>query len=354
MASANKLALQGYGKTAAVMLASIALLSCTLPQPSPSQPGRQSVALASRDNLLQWHDATHKAYYGLKGPVNMLVVEPVELEQSTTDEPLPQEAMFTWQLQFNQQGRLLRRSRVGGEALFETVYEYRADGKSLQRVVSYYDGKPWRSSEYMYKDDMLTQVAFRDHSRNDRFAINIFRQPTAQGWFEIQVPLEKIDLPVYNQFHDDGMLVWSSKGGVNNGLGDLYTIATVDNVVSSSVLNRDTAQMAGQGGYRYRYDDAGLLVAVESYSAHGNALFHTTAYEYNDLQLLVSERTKVTGESVFNEAADAAVDYRYRSIDQHGNWLQRTLTYQSGVHRLTVTETRSIRYFAASDAENAG
>ena len=354
MASANKMPLLRYIRVATGLLLAIVLVCCaTLEQP-PSRPTLETVTLESRESLLQWHDATHKSYYALKGPVELLVIKPVKIQQSGSASELPDSAGFTWQLRFNKLGRLLHKKRISNDVPFETIYEYRKDGKTLRRVVTNYDGELWRTSDYQYQDDTLAKVEFIDHSSNDRFSIRIYRQKTPLGWFEIQMPVEKIDIPVYDEFHQDGMLVWSSKGGINNGLGALCYIATVDNVISSSVVNRDTPQMKGQGGYRYRYYGNGLLKAVESYSAHGNDLFHTTTYQYDDLQLLVSEQKTVTGGSVFNEAADAAVDYHYHTVDQHGNWLQRTLTYKSGPRQQTITEKRSISYFTDGVAENDG
>jgi hypothetical protein len=69
------------------------------------------------------------------------------------------------------------------------------------------------------------------------------------------------------------------------------------------------------------------------------------------LQLLKSERKVVTGDSVFNEVANASVEYHYQTVDRHGNWLQRTLQYQSGNRQASIVEARSIEYF---DHEKAG
>jgi phage antirepressor YoqD-like protein len=197
----------------------------------------------------------------------------------------------------------------------------------------------------VYQNGKLAKVQYADHVNNDRFAVQVRRQHTPQGWFETQTPVGKVNVPVYHEFQPGNQLVWASKGGINNGLSSMYYIQTADSVNSSSVANRNTPYMSGQGGYRYHYYDNGLLQSVESYNAHDNGLFHTTTYQYNDLQLLKSERKVVSGDSVFNEVANASVEYHYLSVDRNGNWLRRMLQYQSGNRQASLVEARSIEYF---------
>jgi len=255
-----------------------------------------------------------------------------------------------WRLWFNRQGRLTRKQRVAAEPgpEFETVYEYEPDGQSLKRIVSQLDEKPWRSSDYIYKKGELIQVDYADQTNNDRFRVKHARQNVENGWFEIQLPVEKIELPRYSEFNAAGALVWNNKGDINNGLTELYFIRTVDGVTSATVANQNSQKMMGIGGYRYYYDDNGLLKSVESYNAHNHRLFHVTEYKYDDLWLLVEEARQVKDSSVFNQVIPEHVGYDYEQIDSKGNWLIRTLNYSSQFQKQSYQERREIKYFNES------
>ncbi|MGD8571736.1 MAG: hypothetical protein PVG89_12360 [Gammaproteobacteria bacterium] len=343
MASVNSLFVRGLLRWTIVLSTSLIAISCAVPEKLAQKP--EDVPLESPRSLWQWHDFSHRSYYGLKGPVQRLVIKAVKVRQANPSEDIPATLSDGWRLRFNRRGRLVSKKRISDDVPYETQYEYAADGETLKRVISYYDGSLWRTSDYHYDRGQLASVSFTDHTNNDRFSVRVRRQVIPRGWFESQLPVEKMDVPIHNKFENGNKLVWSSKGGINNGPAALYFIQTVDGVTSSSVVNEDTVQMAGQGGYRYHYYGNGLLKSVESYSAHDNELYHTTTYQYDDLQLLKSEHKVVTGESVFNEAADASVDYEYQEIDQYGNWLQRTLDYQSAKQQLSLLEKRVITYF---------
>ncbi|MCI0507683.1 MAG: hypothetical protein L0Z73_16450 [Gammaproteobacteria bacterium] len=306
----------------------------------PARPAAENISFESRGSLLQWHDETHKSYYGLKGPVEQLVIHPVPAGAGEI-------ASDGWSLWFNPQGRLTRKQRLAAksEPEFATVYEYNESDQTLARVVSLLDKKAWRSSDYIYENGELIRVDYRDHTNNDTFRVKRSRQTTLNGWYDIQSPVEKIELPGYAGFSQQGELVWSNKGDINNGLGEMYFIRTVDGVTSSSVVNQDTQEMAGLGGYRYHYYDNGLLKAVESYNAHNNRLFHVTGYRYDELWLLLEENREVRDSSIFNQAIPEQVKYDYQLVDSHGNWLHRTLYYSSRFQKQAYEEKRTISYF---------
>jgi len=299
----------------------------------------EKVKLESRESLLNWYDATNKSYYGLKGPVDTLVSKPVVMGGKPG-----QEASDGWEFHFNRLGRLILKIRLSNEAEFKTTYAYSEDNL-LSNISSFIDGKLWRTSSFIYEGGKLQRVDFIDRKSGEKYSMRNSRQKTSNGWFEIQTPVEKIDLPDYTQYLHDGSMVWSNKGDINNGLGELFYLRTVDSVTSSSVVDQGTENMAGRGGYRYQYNNSGQLKAVESYNAHNNRLFHTTSYVYDKLQLLSSEQKKVVDSSPFSQAIDERVDYRYQEIDHYGNWLARTLNYKSKFESSSFLEKRSIVYY---------
>ena len=328
-------------------LIAMTAIACTkLEKPEEKKPPRPSadvVKYETRESLQHWYDETYKSYYGLKGPVENLVISPAQTSagEITSD---------GWKLWFNKRGRLTNKQRIAPESepAFETNYEYDEAGQTLTRVTSSVDEKLWRSTDYIYEAGQLVRVEYTDHSKNDRFRVKRSRQQTVAGWIDIQLPVEKIEMPRYSEFIRDGMLVWSNKGDINNGLGELYFIRTVDGVTSSSVVNQNTDQMTGIGGYRYQYYDNGLLKTVESYNAHNNRLFHVTTYKYGDLWLLSEEDRQVKDSSAFNQVVPEQVSYDYHSIDVYGNWLQRTLRYTAEHQQQSYQERRSIIYFRDS------
>ncbi|WP_455208808.1 hypothetical protein [Kaarinaea lacus] len=331
-------------------LITLAIISCTqlekLEVVKSSRPDAASIKFETPDSVLRWHEETHKSYYGLKGAVERVVINPVLTNTGET-------ASDGWSLWFNRQGRLMRKQRLatGSEPEFETIYQYKNDGQTLERIVTYLDKQLWRSSDYIYESGQLARVDYMDHTTNDRFRVKRNRLNTVNGWFEILLPVEKIEMPRYSEFSKSAELVWSNKGDINNGLGEAYFIRTVDAVTSSSVVDQNTEKMAGRGGYRYRYYDNGLLKAVESYNAHNNRLFHVTEYKYDDLWLLVEENKQVKDTSVFNQVIPEQTNYDYQVIDSHGNWLQRTLRSSSKYQQQSYDERRVINYFDESRAQ---
>ena len=307
------------------------------------RPAVDTIQFETRDSLMNWHDETYKSYYGLKGPVEQLVINPVF---TSTGE----RASDGWKLWFNEQGRLMRKQRlsVESEPEFETIYKYNKENHTLIRIVSHIDKKLWRSSDYVYKADKLVRVEYRDNTNNLQFRVKRNRQDTNSGWFEVQMPVEQIEMPRYSEFGQAGELVWSNKGDINNGLSEMYFVRTVDGITSSSVVNENTERMTGRGGYRYHYFESGLLKSVESYNAHKNRLFHVTSYKYDDLWLLVGEERQVKDGSVFNQVIPEKVDYDYIFVDSHGNWLERKLNYSTKHQRQSYDEKRSITYFKES------
>jgi hypothetical protein len=247
-------------------------------------------------------------------------------------------------LQFNKNSWITNKRKVGASENYKTAYSYSEKGQ-LTTVVTHRAGKLWRTSVYGFKQDELVSIHFTDEKTKERFTLKAGRQNNANGWFDIQAMIETPGLPSYTQYLSDGSLVWSNKGDVNNGLGELYYLRTVDGVTSSSVVKQDTLHMEGRGGYRYQYYDKGQLSSVESYNGHDNSLFHETRYQYDELGLLLVEERKVTGESPFNQAINEKVNYEYILIDGHGNWTKRKLKYSSRFQSQVYIEVREIGYY---------
>jgi len=337
-------------RTIYFVLAVAQLVSCAElkapPEKKSVRPSPDSIRFETKSSLLQWFDETQKSYYGLKGAVEYLEIYPV---RTGTGEV----ASDGWRLWFNRQGRLMRKQRVAAEPgpEFETVYEYEPDGQSLKQIVSRLDQRPWRSSDYIYENGELIRVEYADQTNNDQFRVKRARQSVENGWFEIQLPVEKIEMPRYSEFNAAGALVWSNKGDINNGLTEQYLIRTVDGVTSATVANQNSQKMTGIGGYRYHYDNNGLLKSVESYNAHNHRLFHVTEYRYDDLWLLVEETRHVKDSSVFNQVIPEHVGYDYEQIDSQGNWLLRTLDYSSQFQNQSYQERRKIKYFIETDGK---
>ena len=315
------------------------LVSCATPEKQSYIPKKDTVKLEPRSSLLLWYDVTHKSYYGLKGAVKRLVVEPAKMVGDSG-----QEVSDEWEYLFSQSGRLTSKFGLGDGADFKTLYSYTGQGQ-LSSVASYKDNMLWRTSEFIYNNGQLVKVQLSDKQTNEQNMTKVSRQTVTDGWFEIQKPVTTPGLPAYSQFLKDDSLVWSNRGDINNGLGELYYLRTVDGVTSSSVANNGTVNMQGRGGYRYLYRKDGLLQSVESYNAHANRLFHKTTYEYNDLTLLMSEKREVRDTSPFNQATDETVAYEYQQIDDHGNWLKRKLTVKSGFQTQIFSESRKIEYY---------
>ncbi|WP_455365839.1 hypothetical protein [Kaarinaea lacus] len=305
----------------------------------PSRPAAESIQFEARNSVQQWHNETHKSFYGLKGPVARLDIHPVRTSSGEV-------VSDGWSLWFNQEGRLTRKHMAASDSQpeFETNFEYDQENQSLRRIVSHLKNKPWRSTEYIYEGSQLIRVDYADYTNNDRFRVKQSKVITENGWFEVQSPIEKIEMPRYREFSAVGELIWSNKGDINNGLGESYFIRTVDSVTSSSVVNQNTPKMAGRGGYRYRYYDNGLLKSVESYNAHNNRLFHVTTYKYDELWLLTEENRQVQDSSVFNQVIPEQVTYDYHEIDSYGNWLRRTINYSTRHQKQSYEERRTITY----------
>jgi len=313
--------------------------SCSVPEKKPELPEKQKIALEPRASLLMWHDVTHKSYYGLKGPVKLLVIKPVVLT-SESDQVVSDE----WEIGFNPRGRVTSKLKRSDGVTLKTLYSYSEQG-DLTFVASYEGEKLWRTSGFVYENGELIRIDFSDKKSGEQQTVKVSRQAVTDGWIEIQKPITSPGLPMYSQFLNDNALIWSNRGDINNGLDELYYIRTVDSVTSSSVENTGTVYMQGRGGYRYVYQQDGLLKAVESYNAHANRLFHRTSYRYSDLALLVSEKREVTDTSPFSQAIDESVDYHYSTVDKFGNWTRRTLTVTSKFQTQKFLESREISYF---------
>ena len=325
--------------TVATLTLAMFLISCTAPEQKPSLSDKNDIKLEPRSSLLLWHDVTHKSYFGLKGPVKKLIIKPTAIASHSGEEVSDE-----WEIDFSPEGRVTSKVKLNDEAGFKTEYTYSTQGV-LARVDSYKEKKIWRTSSFIYNNAELVRIDFVDEKSAEQQTIKVSRQKVTDGWIEIQKPITTPGLPMYSQFLNDGTLVWNNRGDINNGLGELYYIRTVDSVTSSSVVNNGTVYMRGTGGYRYGYTADGLLKTVESYNAHANRLFHKTSYRYNALALLVAEKREVTDTSPFNEAINETVDYDYQSIDTHGNWTSRKLTVSSKFQTQVFYESREITYY---------
>ena len=318
---------------------SVLMASCASVEDKSSRPSVEAVKLESRASLLNWHDVSHKSYYGLKGPVKELVIKPAAVSGNSSTQVSDE-----WQLQFNPQGRLISKRKTSGGGEYKSLYKYTE--KRQLKLVSSYDGDTlWRTSLFEYDNGKLVKISYSDRKTREQMTTKIVRQPVENGWFDVELMITVPGLPTYSQFTADGALVWSSRGDINNGLGEQFYLRTVDGVTSSSVDNKETAKMTGRGGYRYLYSKAGQLKAVESYNAHANRLFHVTRYNYDDLGLLKTETRNVKDTSPFNEAIDESVKYEYLVIDAHGNWTSRKLKYSSRFQSQEFLEDRVITYY---------
>lgn len=331
---------QRYLLVGSMLIATVALTSCvTSDKQRPDLTKITKVKLESRASLLSWYDVTHKSYYGLKGAVKSLVVEPAILV-----DPGHQAVNDGWKYIFNKDGRLISKEILGESQNVKTTYSYSEKGM-LKFVASYQDNKLWRSSSFIYDNGELVKIQFIDKSSEEQVEAKVLKQNVTGGWFEIQQAINSPAVPVYSKFLSDNSLVWSSKGDINNGLGELYYIRTVDGVTSSDVANPGSMNMQEKGGYRYLYKKNGLLKAVESYNAHKNRLFHRTSYQYDELALLRSEQRKIFDSSPFNKVVAESVNYEYLDIDEHGNWLERKLTSKSEFQQQSYLETRKLTYY---------
>jgi len=314
-------------------------VACSSQKPMPEPPLKGQVVMESRNSLLNWHDVTHKSYFGLKGSVKTLIIKPVVLAENGG-----QVVSDGWKIHFNSVGRVERKIKLNDPVQFKTEYTYSENG--ILNLVASYDGKKlWRTSKFIYDEGELVRIDFEDKKSRDQQSIKVDKQKVKDGWIEIQKSISTPGLPMYSQFLNDNSLVWNNRGDINNGLGELYYIRTVDGVTSSSVVNNGTVYMQGRGGYRYVYSKEGMLKAVESYNAHANRLFHRTSYQYDDLGLLISEKREVTDSSPFNEAVNESVKYQYLAIDKKGNWLKRKLTIKSKFQSQEYIESRELIYY---------
>lgn len=322
-----------------VTMSTLVLTSCVTGEKQPERLLESAVKVESRASLLNWYDVTHKSYYGLKGAVKSLVIDPAILISDSR-----QAVNEGWILLFNEQGRLTSKETLAENDKLKTLYTYSEKGL-LDIVSSYRADQLWRSSYFIYEGDQLVKIQFTDKKANEQFEAKVEKQKIPGGWFEMQKAINSPGLPSYSKFLQDNSLVWSNKGDINNGLGELYFIRTVDGVTSSDVLDAGTGSMREMGGYKYVYQEDGLLKAVESYNAHKNRLFHRTTYTYNDLALLRSEQRKVFDESPFNKAVEENINYDYLDIDKRGNWLKRNLTSKTKYQEQSYMETRKITYY---------
>ncbi|MCG6970086.1 MAG: hypothetical protein LJE85_10000 [Gammaproteobacteria bacterium] len=294
---------------AVVFIAIIGFTACSQ-QPAPritSQP-------QPRPQPSHWYDSTYLEYYDAYGPVRMIK----DSERK---------------LVFNRNGRLLSQLTQDSGGDFEVRYHYHGDGR-LDHITSYRNGAEYRLSDYEYNDNIeLQTVRYLDYASGQQFHSRHKIQLLANGgWFSIDIPVERIELPLYKQFDAQGQLVWSSKSDFNHGVGRHFNLSVGDMVISSQVIHENTVQMAGVGGYGYKYDDQGRLGKVTSYSDNDNKAYHTTTYSYSTQGLLAGELKVYMGKSLFNDSLDSnrsprqEVNYRYFKIDPYGNWTRREVT----------------------------
>ena len=208
----------------------------------------------------------------------------------------------------------------------------------MRRVINYYyqSGAP---DNTVIHDKAANSVLHIRHQR-------VLRKGEFEtGWVDLSLPVETIDVMHANEFAADGALMWSSKGGFNNGHGLYYVIKTTDEVISASVTRLGNKDVVLAGGYQYEHDDNGRLITVISLSANDGGVYHVTYYNYGEFGLLLSEQKVVTGQSLFNSAADEEVEYEYTGLDHYGNWTSRTVTHFSKLKTERYVQQRVISYY---------
>lgn len=295
--------------------------------------------------LLHWYDETYRAYYDVHGPVKSLTQSSPQEVDAEGDSVDSEHDAEHWRLFFTAQGRLTRKKRMTGNLPLRIDYRYHDDGRP-DSITTYNNDQPWRVTRYGYDTKkQLLNVEFHDLGKDDVLHVKHQRQVTATGWFDMSLPRERVDVLTAHEFAKDGTLLWSSKGGFNNGPGLYYWIKTTDEVISSRALFQPGAEVKKIGGYAYAHYDSGRLRTVISYSADNGGVYHATQYHYANNGLLQSETREVTGNSLFNSAANERVEYHYQQTDAYGNWLQRSVERHTRWRIRYYRQQRQIEYY---------
>lgn len=313
---------------------------------SQIRPDIMTPAFETRDVLLKWYDESFKTYYDVRGPVRQISLKPIMILAPVSQAGTEIESEFL--LQFDRQGKLLLNEERRGNQKILTRYSYHTDGRS-DKIEMIKDDALMRVVNFHYSDNMLDNTVIHDKVTNH--VTHIRQQRVARhgehgsGWIDISMPVETIDVIHGNEFMADGALIWSSKGGLNNGIGYYYLIKTSDEVISSSIKWRGDKDVIVSGGYQYEHDDDGRLTTVISLGANDGGVYHTTYYRYGEFGLLQSEHKQVSGKSLFNRAADEEVEYIYHELDRYGNWLARTIVHTTRFRQNRYHQHRQIEYY---------
>jgi hypothetical protein len=316
---------------------------CAVEQPTTTvAPGQVIPFHESRNMLLHWYDETYRTYYDMHGPVKTVTVfatqEADEAGEAAGDAPR------RWQLHFTPRGRLTEKQDLTGGQALRVTYRYHGDGRR-DNISIYSVAQTWRVTRYNYNPSkQLLNEERRDLANGEVLHVRHRRQATATGWFDMSLPVETVDVVSAQEFAGDGALLWSSKGGFNNGPDLHYRIKTTDEVFSSRLV-KGADGVKKIGGYGYEHYDSGRLKSVTSYGANDGGVYHTTQYHYDNKGLLRTENRQVTGKSLFNSAANEQVEYHYEETDVYGNWLQRRIEHHTRWGVKHYRQQRQIDYY---------
>ena len=321
------------------------LVGCAT-QALDEKPDEKPQVIEKRSDLLRWYDETRKVYYDVKGPVKQIIQLPM---QRRTDGEIQRLGDVVWEYWFNQSGRLMSKmSRSEKEPL---VIRYSYDNSDrIRQIESLINGSLWRDTQFLYsRVEGEFQENRQDKKSGSRDQVRHRRVKKGNNWLHLSMPVAAVDIMTGKEFTWENELKWSNKGGINNGLGQRYSIKTRD-VITSSDITSENGQVNVSGGYRYEHNGNGRLESVTSLSANDRGVYHTTRYKYDGNGLLLSENKRVIGKSLFNDAVDEAIEYDYFSVDQYGNWLERTFTHTIGVdsereRTVTYSQQRKILYY---------
>lgn len=310
------------------------------------RPATMTPAFESLQVLQKWYDNTYKTYYDVRGPVKEIRIKP--MTQLAPVVQAGEAAEMERVLQFNSESRLQFSDERQGNQVIQTRYFYLADGR-MDKVEMRVDDDLQQLVNYQYVNNALANTTIHDKTNNSVLHVRhqrVLRKHEHDiGWIDLSLPVEAIDVINANEFSGDGTLLWSSRGGFNNGLGLYYVIKTTDDIISSSVKWRGETDVITSGGYQYEHDDDGRLVTVISLGANNGGVYHASYYRYGEFGLLLSEQKQVSGKSLFNRAADEEVEYQYHELDRYGNWLSRSITRTTKYKTLRYHQHREINYY---------
>jgi len=286
--------------------------------------------------LLKWYDPTYKSYYGLRAKVKTVTI-------LFADEIGEQLGAEQWLIEFDTRGRVSKKTVLGNNSQLESIYYYKQD-KTI-KIVSKVNGKLWRSTEYDYNQNSeLSNIRYIDNQSQQTFEQIVAKHAIQSGWFRIYKFVDSMEVPQYHFFNFNNELVWSSKLIVDNDANN-YLLDSADRVSSATVENPFQTTMRPVGGYVYEHNDGGRLSSIISFNSNDNGKYYNTDYIYDNMGLLLSEKKEVVGKSVFNNAVNAIVTYRYDEIDNSGNWLKRKAFIKQGNKDRTIVQRRKITYY---------